>query len=55
MVEFEISRRMPVANRTSGDVNEIAGSYTRGERINLLLCIWLEVVTNGLKTGNVGR
>lgn len=40
---------MSVANRTSGVVNEIAGSYTRGERINLLLCIWLEVVTNGLK------
>lgn len=42
---------MSVANRTSGVVNETAGSYTRGERINLFLCIWLEVVTNGLKTG----
>lgn len=34
----------------SGVVNEIVGSYTRGERINLLLRILLEVVTNGLKT-----
>jgi hypothetical protein len=39
----------------SGVVNEIVGSYTRGERINLLLCILLEVVTNGLKTRNMRR
>ena len=48
IIEFEISRRMTEQRRRRIVGNDIS-SHSRGEGVNLLLGVWLQVVADGLK------